>query len=336
MDVGLSLELCRYVGLLLSRIRFYPPSFTDELYYPGLNCDDELAASYFFFMVAIDHRTSVGDLSFSGWIQGREFHGANLLWRLGKLKFNSNPEIFLPENMKSISTRDLLEWFRVDFPLPKWVWDPDVRAFLLRDAAIKLIKYYDGSVLSLIEKSNGYLYRDGNGFIERLKVFRAYEDPVEKKAFLLVKFLERRGLFEVFDEDKLNVAVDNHLTRIALRLGLVYVDDETLNKIISGEKFTLTEDYALRLRVREAYKLVSAFSKIRPTVLDDFLWLLGKYCCRRDSPVCLTGCSRFDCALMDLMGNCYHRCPLQSVCRGRVNPKLQMLPEHKFTETWYY
>jgi len=336
LEIGLNLELCRYLGFLLSKIRFYPSSFTDELYYPSLDCDDELVADYFFFMVAIDHRTGIGDMPFNGRIHGREFRGANLLWRLGKLKFNSDPEIFLPHNMKNISTHDILEWFRVDFPLPKWVWDPDVRAFLLRDAATKLIKHYNGSVLNLIEESKGYLYHNGKGLIERLKIFRAYEDPVEKKAFLLVKFLERRGLFEVKDEDNLNVAVDNHLTRIALRLGIVHVDDETLNKISEGKSFTSTEDYALRIRVRETYKLVSAFSKVRATVLDDFLWLFGKYCCRRDAPVCVTGCNRIDCPVMDLIGNCYGNCPLYSICKGRFDPKLQMLPEHNFTETWYY
>lgn len=336
MKVGLNLELCRYLGFLLSKIRFFPPPFTDDLYYPSLSCDGELIADYFFFMVAIDHRTSIGDFSFNGRVHGREFHGANLLWRLGKLKFNSDPETFLPSNMKNVSTRDILEWFRVDFPLPTWVWDPDVRVFLLRDTATKLVKHYDGSVLNLIEKSGGYLYCDGAGLIERLKIFRAYEDPVGKKAFLLVKFLERRGLLEVVDEDNLNVAVDNHLTRIALRLGIVHVDVETLNRIVDGKKFTSTEDYALRLRVRETYKLVSAFSKVRPTVLDDFLWLFGKYCCRREAPVCVTGCDRIDCPVMNLVGNCYHSCPLYSVCKGRFNPKLQMIPEHNFTETWYY
>ncbi len=336
MIVSLNLDRCRSLGLLLRKIRFSPDPFINAKFYPSTKLSLDLIANYFFFMVAIDHRTSYEDIAFEGLIGGEKYSGAQLLWRLGKVKLDADPEFFTVDRMKRIRASDVAEWLRVENPYPREVWDPDVRAFLLRDAALKLSKYYEGSVLNLIKASGGFLFKDGGGFIERLRAFKAYEDPVGKKAFLLVKFLERRAILKVLDEDRLEVPVDNHLSRIALRLGLVRVDNETLSKIREGREFTYAEDYALRSRVKEAFKLVAAFSNIKPTILDDFLWLLGKTCCTRDRPVCVYGCDKAVCPLKDLIGTCYEMCILTPVCRARSDVKLQLLPEHNFTKTWYY
>ncbi len=336
MRVSLNIESCQHFGLLLRKLRMRFESFTDSRFYPDLNCSADLAVNYFFFMVAIDHRTDLDGVPFEGLVEGEMLRGASLLWRLGKLKLDEDPDFFTPKRMVNITASEVADWLKVEKPYPREVWDPDVRAFLLRDAAARLIEEYGGSALNLVEASGGFLFRNGEGLIERLRRFRAYEDPVGKKSFLLVKFLERRAFINVVDEDKLEVPVDNHLSRIALRVGLISVDDETMRKIERNQEFTFTEDYAMRMRIKEAFKLTSAFAKIKPTLLDDFLWLLGKNCCSRDRPVCAFGCSKDGCSLVDLIGDCPGDCILASICRARGNLNLQLLSEHKFTRTWYY
>ncbi len=336
MIVSLNIDACRNLGLLLRKIGFSPDPFLDKRFYPDITADLDLIANYFFFMVAIDHRTSYEDLVFEGLVEGEKFSGAQLLWRLGKKKFDDNPKFFTINSMKKITANKVIDWLKVEEPYLREIWDPDVRAFLLRDAANKLSQHYDGSVLNLIKASNGFLFRNGNGLIERLREFKAYEDPIGKKAFLLVKFLERRGLIKIVDENNLEVPVDNHLSRIALRLGLIRVDEKTLKRIREGDEFTESEDYAIRARVKEAFKLVSAYSGIKPTILDDFLWLFGKTCCNKHYPVCIYGCNKVKCPLLNIIGNCYGTCMFISICRAKRDPKLQMLPEHKFTKTWYY
>ncbi|RLE54801.1 MAG: hypothetical protein DRJ26_01510 [Candidatus Methanomethylicota archaeon] len=336
MRVSMNIDACRLLGLLIKRLRLAPSSFTDARFYPSLKCSADLAVNYFFFMVAIDHRTGFEGVPFEGLVEGEMFSGAMLLWRLGKLKFDEDPEFFTPKRMVSVTASEVADWLKVEKPYPREVWDPDVRAFLLRDAATRLVEEYGGSALNLIRASRGFLFNNGEGLVERLRKFRAYEDPVGKKSFLLVKFLERRAFISIVDEDNLEVPVDNHLSRVALRLGLVSVDEDTLDKIMRREEFTPAEDYAMRMRIKEAYKLTSAFAKIKPTLLDDFLWLLGKTCCSQETPVCAFGCSRDRCPLLDLIGDCRGECILAPVCRARSDPKLQLLPEHKFTNTWYY
>ncbi|OYT56351.1 MAG: hypothetical protein B6U76_04010, partial [Desulfurococcales archaeon ex4484_217_2] len=104
--------------------------------------------------------------------------------------------------------------------------------------------------------------------IDRLKTFRAYEDPVEKKSFLLVKFLERRGIFKPIDKENLHVPVDNHLVRIAFRLGIVKLDREILKKVLNGEEFDRyftanIRRFPLEFRKNMLYETITSLFKLR-------------------------------------------------------------------------
>ncbi|MEM3982965.1 MAG: hypothetical protein QW630_00360 [Sulfolobales archaeon] len=290
--------------------------FTDPRYYPPKYEEVENVLRYFFFMVAIDHRTSRLK-PFETYINGESYHGADLLYHLGILKYREDPDYFNPERMAVISREEVARWLRAQGG--ECVWDPEVRAELLRDAGLKLIRFFKGSVSELIRASRGYIrHPTAYGLGSLLKVFKAYSDPVEKKMFLFIKFVLRRGLIEVIDTHNIEVPVDNHLTRVALRLGLVRLDNYLMRKVLSRSEFTYEEDIELRTAVRRAYGYVSKISSIRPDYLDDFLWTFGRKYCTRENPACER--SNF--------------CPLSSVCVS--HGKASKIVEHNYVNTFYY
>ena len=199
-----------------------------------------------------------------------------------------------------------------------------------------MIKDYNGSFKRLVEVCNDLLYGSGKGFIERLSEFKAFRDPLGRKSFLLAKFLSRRGFFNFKDAENLEIPVDGKICRIALRLGLISLDDESMNRLIKGGQFTTSEDYAVRCRVRESLKLVSAFSNVDPLVLHDFLDLLGESCCRSSSPVCVAECNLERCELLRFLVNCNGVCPLLPVCESKGSERAIKIRELNVPNTWYY
>ena len=169
--------------------------------------------------------------------------------------------------------------------------------------------------VELFEKHGEYLFNNGRGIVEVLKMFKAYEDPVGKKAFLLIKFLHRRGLIKVKDLYRFEIPVDNHLTRIALRLGIVKPDQDILDLIEKDVEVSSDVDYEIRLSVRTAWKIVSKLSGIDLMLLDDFLWTYGRTVCKYGLPDC-------------------NYCIFKNTCTSYLNNRF--INEHRYTLTWYY
>jgi len=295
-------------GVVLKRIDVF-----DERFYPKRGVDPELSTRYFMVMVAMDHRLSRPGKPYEACLEDGCYHGADLLYRLGALKFEENPEFFAPENLEKVSAEDVLKWLSAGEAKPP---DPEIRAYLLRDLGFKLRAVYGGSALMIVEESSGLIYGAGSqpGFVDLLRVFRAYEDPVAKKALLLAKFLVHRGLLK--PRDQLDVAVDNHLTRIALRLGLVVVSGELWEKVKSGVEVSYEEDVLIRMVVKQAYRKLAAKAKVNPGLIDDHFWLMGRETCTRENPRCSS-------------------CVFRNVCLAYRN-KAFMVTEHVYYNTWYY
>lgn len=287
----------------------------DERFYPARGEDPERVARYLLVMVAMDHRLSRPGKPYEACLEDGCYRGADLLYRLGARMYHEDPEFFSPERLSRIKMEDVRSWLRVG----DLVEPPDVplRTMLLRDLGVKLQKLYNSSVSELINASNSRVRGtlEAPGLVDNLRVFRAYEDPVEKKAMLLAKFLVYRGLFNPVDH--VNVAVDNHLTRISLRLGLVMVSGPMWDKIKTGVEFTYEEDVLLRLTVRRAYMYLSERSGYSPAKVDDFFWIMGRTVCLRDSqPLC-------------------EKCLFKSTCKARRNTAF-MVNEPVYYNTWYY
>ncbi len=331
--VDVNINKCKEVSHIFKELTNRIPidSFTDERFYPPKGTDTELVTRYFMFMVAIDHRTS-RYRPFEAIVDGQLYHGADLLYKLGMKKFTRDPEFFSPERMAKITPAEVASWLSVkgiDGEVIT-VWDYEARAKLLNDLGSKILDGYGGSCYRVILLSGNYLKRDGRGFIDRLKAFKAYSDPVEKKAYLLVKFLNRRGILTFTDVDNAEVPVDNHVSRIALRLGLIELSDNYFNKILMREPFTEYEDIMIRSKIRDAFKVISYFAGVSPLILDDLLWMFGRDCCTRGRPACIapsnSGCVK--------LGMWRDGCPFSNQCI--LLSKGVLIDEHLFEDTYYY
>ncbi len=337
MMVSVERVKAEMVGKLIAPAlaRLTVDTFEDRRYYPppGTNRRDLMA--YFLVMVAMDHRLSRPGRDYEGYVGGELYHGADLLYRLGAEMFERDRSFFYPERLKSITVKDVLNWLMVKGKSGREIRppDPEVRAELLRDLGVKLEALFNGDPFEIVVRSKGFLRLGvAEGLIDLLKVFKAYQDPVEKKAFLLAKFIERRGIVRFQDPQDKEVPVDNHLTRIALRTGIVDVDRETLERIAANIEFEPFEDAYLRMAVRQAYRLVAQAAGADPFILDDFLWTFGRRCCTLMDPSCASGCG----LRCRQSGGCEgNSCVLAPACKAFTD-RLYMVPEHKFLNTWWY
>jgi hypothetical protein len=268
--------------------RFYPP--------PGDPLESQLA--YFVAMVAIDHRTGLWE-PFEGVIDGEFYHGADALYRLGRIAYDRG--LFTAERLARMTPAEAEALLSIG---GRRVWDFNARVILLRDAGRKAL--LSGGFERLVPLDSIKRLR------EALRGLRAYEDPVGKKALLLAKFLDGRGLAEFKDADEADVPVDNHLTRVAYRLGIVDINYDFLE---SGVEVSLEEDVRLRELVKRAWRLVAELAGAHPFALDDYLWNFGRRVCTRASPGCAA-------------------CPFRQACKAHSLSRYP--PEHAHFLTWYY
>lgn len=322
-------DVARRFGELLSSMAAKVPldPFTNPDLYPPKDASRREVTAYFFVMVAMDHRLSRPGRPYEAVVDGKLFHGADLLYKLGSKKLAEDPEFFSAERLAKISADNVKRWLSVGNARPP---DPEIRAALLRDLGEKLLKLYGGDPYEIVLESRGRLRGEASGFLTSLKAFAAYQDPVEKKPFLLAKFLERRGVLEILDQHNKEVPVDNHLVRIAVRVGLVDASREMIERMAAGIELSEEEDVLVRLAVRMAYKEAAAAGGIDPFIMDDLLWNFGRECCGRERQTCRSSCSA---GCMRIAG-CNGGCVLSPVCRAFRDP-LYMVPEHKFYGFWY-
>jgi hypothetical protein len=306
--IALVSKVIKSLNLGSSRFNVFDPR-----YYPPPEDPLKKVALYFFVMVAMDHRLSRPGKPYEATVDGEKARGADLLYRLGMKMYREKPEFFDSTNLAKVTTDDVIAWLHID---EARVPDPQLRALLLRDLGQKLLSLYSGDVLALIHHSKGYLRSlEGYGLLDLLKIFKAYQDPVEKKSFLLVKFLVYRGVFRPRDVENLHVAVDNHLTRVALRLGIIRLEEMLFKKVLNEIELLHDEDILIRISVREGFKAMSKESDVDVFLLDDFFWLFGRSICMQRNPKCFS-------------------CPFRWVCRAYEENIF--VNDLNYYNTWYY
>jgi hypothetical protein len=245
-------------------------------------------ALFFFFIVAIDHRTHPEGKIYRGRVNGVELTGAELMYALAMRQFDKDNSFFTAGRMSKISPEEIASLFRVKEPEIIDITGAEERAILLKDCGRKLQRDFDGSVLNMVSKSGGFLLQsDGNGFLQLLKRFSAYQDTLSKKSFLLAKFLERRHILSLKDPENLHVPVDNILQRLALRTGIVTLKSQRLdNKIRNGSQVNSKEEKAIRHATMVAFDEVAKAAPLSVAYMDDLLWEFGRVHCLVPIPFC--------------------------------------------------
>jgi len=297
--------------------------------------DRETALRILLFFSAINYDTR----GLSGLVNGRFLRGSNFLLHKMVELAERDPEALSPERIADLELTGFLAWFGAPEEAKAPRRSPE-RVSLLRDTARRLVELYDGEVLKLLEASSGRLGGPG-GLRERLSSFKAFEDPLAKKTMVFVILAKIEDLWEPSDPGSMTVGVDYHLQRVALRSGMVKVEDPGLLAKLRARRFVSAEEHhAVRSACLEAYILVGEFSGLSQLEVDQIFWHIGRSCCHyAEQPACGAGkpCYRaMTCSLCKATNyDCPGHCPLDGVCEASTEPDKVKLMEPKFI-TYYY
>jgi len=241
-------------------------------------------ANLWFFLVAICQATR----TLQGYIDGRWFRGWDYMVHAARRAMRAEPDYFMASRLAQANEDALRAIFSDDgIPENSTLDRIGERLAQWHDASRVLLRRYHGDVMNLYHAS-GRLLRGEQGIMARLAEFQAYSDPVEKKSFLFIMFAQRSGAWQIADLDNLKVAIDYHIMRIALRSGMVLLQDTDLQQRIKAKQpVTAEQDNQIREAVREACDVLVRNSRHSVFEVDNILWMMGRNCCFYDyDPIC--------------------------------------------------
>ena len=285
-DRGFEIDRARVSALAyaIKRLRYEAIDLADPALFPASD-GTAMQADYFFFLTAIDHRTSNNSGQYQEEIDGKLWRGSDLMYAKARHMLSQDPEQFTARRLERVSEQEVAGWFRLSSGTD--IANPGLRAYLLRDAAQRLLEQFGGETLQFLAACDRWLDEPSRrGLMQRLADFRAYEDPIRKKSHLLAKLLIRRDVWTPRDPDNQTVAVDPVLVAIALRSGLISLTDQDIvDRIIEGRR--LSQDVTTRLRyvTLQGWQAVSKEAGLAGYHLDDLLWGIGRSLFRSDFQV---------------------------------------------------
>lgn len=310
-----------------------PPDREDSSL-PGFS--RERIGNFYLALVAICHQTSPrGRLPLEGRIKGIRRVGWDYLFARLEEAARRDPALLTTSRWCEFTADKMRDVFR-DPQVGDRLTNPELRAELWRDMGLRMRSHGWQSADQIYQYCRGAVATECPNLLDTLGQFRAYNDPVRKKAVLLLAIMKNSGLWHYPDGKALGPPVDYHEVRGHLRLQTVCITDpDLLEKVRTGTTVTADEDVAIRRGVYDAIMLISERSGLRnPSQLHYLFWNLFRSICTREVPQCFAIAS--DDSLPDryrhLVGD--HRgCPFVALCpsAGIPHPVL----EHVF-ETDYY
>jgi len=335
MSVQVDEEKCRKIAEILESIQLHPDPFIRK---PQGSDEKRREAKYWFYMIAICHATR----TLEGFLDGEWLRGNDYLLLAARRSLDADTSFFDAERMSRITGRDLRAAISDDGnPLHSKLDRIQERVNLLHDCAEVLLRDFDGDVMKIYIRSGGYVEPvKGLGLLDLLVGFKAYSDPVRKKSFLLLMFLDEAGVWKVRDPEKLSLAIDYHLMRIALRSGAIRILDPILAaKLKERNPVTESEDEVIREAARAAYRLMARQPGLSVFSLDSLLWNIGRTCCFYEhDPIC--GDQRCwkqeKCTLLQRTSyKCSGRCPLDGICLGSTDQEHRRYWETNIYTSYY-
>lgn len=334
MRLELNDTQCRAVGAIAARLpceagHFLPPPPA------GVAVDDDTEALFWMVATGICQQTRTLD----GTIAGRRLRGSDYL--ISALRQH------LGAHLDRWSAKALTTWTVDELrgsvsdagdPSTSTLDREKERLRLLQSIGLHIAREWGGKAMLLFTGSN----RRVESLLARLAPMEAYSDPVAKKSLLLLNFLNELGLWPLADRESLDVAVDYHIMRVAMRIGLVEIKDELLRRrLVDGGEVDAATDNALRLAVRDACRRVL---KVTPGLasfhLDNLLWMIGRNCCFYEHPPVCTKpgqCWKRDtCSLLGVFPHdCGLSCPMESICLGAKSEAHRALRETNIDTHFY-
>jgi hypothetical protein len=126
--------------------------------------------------------------------------------------------------------------------------------------------------------------------ISFLRATKAYSDPNEKKARLLIGLLRDAHGWEFRDAHRLGAPVDYHEIRGHLRIGTVVVRDSALRRRFQSDALTDYDDIVIRAAISEAIVAIAGDVPGNDALKVHYiLWNYFRSLCRRYKPICSRG-----------------------------------------------
>ena len=254
-----------------------------DIIFPELN-DSERISNALGLYSSINHRFWVlDDKGFKPIYyktkEGEYIKGSSFLDSSFRKMMKKNPEFFATDNLIFFDLDSFHELFGENiFP------DEAERYKIMNDFIDKTIRQYEKSL-------NQIWYEEAKEDIEGLhKILNetfGMKDSLQKKTQMFVKFMNYQKEWLPKDKEKVIVPMDYHLMNIAVKTGLLDINDNDIkNKLVKREPLTEQESNMIREKGIEAYKSMKK-DGIDTYLLDDLLWATSRMVCQNIDPDCL-------------------------------------------------
>ncbi len=258
--------------------------------YPEFNHPE--AINFFFFVCLHQYGFWHGDANgyskpLYGQMNGKQCKGSDLLWKATKKALDKNPLIFNPTNLAKITKEILFSEIFIDDNGPIKFADTEMRWALTHACGRWFLKNYQTPKMLVLE-ANREMW-SLRKFLFILHGVPGYsQDILEKKNMLLAMTLANRPekFLKATDSFSWKPIVDYHLMRLALRLGLVNLNELERNINIKRKWVTERYEQVIRAVVYRAIELLIDKSEKSMSFIDEKMWGAHRYCPEMEKPDC--------------------------------------------------
>lgn len=212
------------------------------------------------------------------------------------------------------------------------------RARLLRTLAESIETNAEGPVFSWLT-SMPLSLGGSSGLYEWLRSMEAFrEDPLQKKARVLVHDLLQFELIEVADPQNIAPAIDYHLIRYYVRTGRVLPVRNDLLARLSDEGTPRVEFHLdLRAAVEEAMGYTASGASLRLDQLNHIEWQIARSFCVRKNPRCYDRpiAEKPIDPTLEVLASRIGGCPGCPSCRGASDEKLRSIVDPRSASSFY-
>jgi hypothetical protein len=294
------------------------------------------ALDYFFYtsMLLFDFKNIDTTLP-----DGTYLKGTNLFFHLAKHAPAVRPDFWTAAALAAMPDEDFLRAFSLEGdPARPALARMDERIRLLRDASRVLLTHWGGSVSRLLLKHPRLREANGLGLLDIVqRSFEGYDDPLYKKLFVFLKALDVTGRWRPLDPENVQIPVDYHVIRLALRNGIVTVHDPALAETLRlGVECPPADEQLLREVIMAAYDAMIRSAELSVYFVDEVFWLVGRSCCHYARAPRCAACDFTDCSVQPAFAyTCPGRCPLATTCLGASDEAFRSLREPNIVTTYY-
>lgn len=225
--------------------------------------------------------------SMAGVFGGKPCKGSDMVWKSLMRYMSEEPDAQRPERLAFIGHKEMWGRMFTDDNGPIRFPDMDRR---------RLLTLGYGRWFVYNRTSPGDLVRCANESASPLKVFLGMArqicgyagDPFDKKLLLLAMALANRPerFLHVTDPDSWRPIIDYHLMRVALRLGMVELEQSEIEANKARAWVSFDVEAGIRHAAYRAFTGVLHESGRSLSLVDEVFWMARKYCPDMKEPSC--------------------------------------------------